>query len=127
MKFRTCAIWLLVSLGVLPTAQAQQWRASDARQRGIVAPPPDIPSQEAFDDAERRARMREARRMRWLNQMNGSMAGETQDGREVRDGRPRQRMNDMSHEDRARLRSDIREAGHSAYGGDDRLGRRDDR
>lgn len=113
---------------ILPQAAAQQSRLADEQYaRGRLGPsfaPPDLPTQESINDAERRARQKEERRMRWLKQSNeflpesatsremGSRANLSGDSP---DGRPRPRMNGLSQEERHRLRIEIREAGYSAY------------
>jgi hypothetical protein len=106
-------------LGLLTASHAHAQRSesvrapeSDLRYRNDALPPPELPSQESIDAAEQRARVREERRMLWLNQFNSAARSTGLDSEQ----RQRLRMNGLSREERHRLRSDIREAGFTAYG-----------
>ncbi len=106
---------LLISVLVSPLAHGQQWRA--AERAPLMAQ-----NAERADSAERqenRAELRRERKMQWLKSANGSVNGTGNSAAEPNDlndpNAARGRMGGMSREDRHRLRSDIREAGFSAY------------
>lgn len=107
-------VGLLMPLALMMTisaAHAQQWQRPDQRDTRQGSVPSDPRSSVGSNDSAADRELRRERKMRWLDSANGSAGGDT----EAQAGAGRGRMTGLSREERYRLRSDIREAGYSAY------------
>lgn len=117
----SCAlVGLVISVTIAPSAAySQQGQASDPSQ---VLPHPTTQRIDSAEMQERRIEIRRERKIEWLRSASGATKGSSSSSTESHEvqgySAEHGRMGGMSREERRQLRSDIREAGFSAYAGE---------